>query len=482
MKGHSFGYELFNVARLFFRDVTVEERSPEKKDKCIDYAYLRRSRLKDRTELFCVIYKDARPLGNLKRLSADASDGECEHELACMLYDMLASTLGLSPRWGVITGIRPAKYVSALFDEGMSEEEILWLLETRHRVSEDKAKLCVSVSNHSRTAAELCTKKSCSVYISIPFCPSRCSYCSFISKAVGESKKLIEPYVGLLLEEITQTARVINESGLALETIYIGGGTPTVLSAGELSRLCDRINECFDVRAVREFSVEAGRPDTITPEKLSVLKKAGVTRLSINPQTANDEVLRLIGRKHTAADIERSFFEARAAGFDNINADLIAGLPGDDIESFKRTLSWARSLSPENITVHALTLKRSSGMTERRLSASEDAAEMVDYASRTLQCGGYEPYYMYRQKGTVDGLENTGYTLKGKECLYNIFIMEELHTILACGAGGVTKIVDRDKDFIERIYNYKYPTEYISGFDEMLKRKKGVTEYYGRQV
>lgn len=480
IKGNRFGYELANIARLFFRDVTVEERSPAKNDKSIDYAYLRLVRTKDSTDLFCVAYIDARPLGNVKKLPSDACDKECEHELACLLYDMLCSIMGKSPKWGVITGIRPAKYAAQLFESGLSEEEILWRLETRHRVNEDKAKLCVSVSRYSRAASAINTKNSCSLYVSIPFCPSRCSYCSFISKSVERDRQLIEPYIKLLCEEIKETSRLIKSLGLRLETVYIGGGTPTVLTAAELSRLCATINECFDIKAVREFSVEAGRPDTVNLEKLAVLKDAGVTRLSINPQTSNDEVLRLIGRKHTAGDIERCFCEAREAGFDNINADLIAGLPYDDIDSFKHTLSWVKNLSPENITVHALTLKRASSLTERRFSASPDAGEMVDYATETLMKTGYLPYYMYKQKGTVDGLENTGYTLLGKECLYNIFIMEELHTIFACGAGGVTKIVDRDKNLIERIYNYKYPIEYINNFGEILKRKKGVTEYYGR--
>ncbi len=480
IKGNRFGYELSNIARLFFRDVTVEERSPAKKDKAIDYAYLRLVRAKDSTELFCVAYIDARPLGNVKKLSKDASDKECEHELACLLYDMLCSIMGESPKWGVITGIRPAKYAAQLFESGLTEEEILWRLETRHRVNEDKARLCVSTSRYSRAAAKLNTKESCSLYVSIPFCPSRCSYCSFVSKSVERDRQLIEPYVKLLCEEIRETSKVIKEMGLKLETVYIGGGTPTVLTAFELSRLCETLNEVFDLSAVREFSVEAGRPDTITREKLSVLKGAGVTRLSINPQTANDEVLRLIGRKHTAKDVEDCFSAARQMGFNNINADLIAGLPGDDIKSFTNTLSWIKALSPENVTVHALTLKRASNLTERRLSASLDAGEMVDYAAKTLMDWSYLPYYMYKQKGTVDALENTGYTLLGKECLYNIFIMEELHTIFACGAGGVTKAVNPNEGTIKRIYNYKYPTEYINDFGEILKRKKGVTEYYGR--
>ncbi len=480
ISGHSFGYELFNVARMFFHDVKVEEKAPSKDDKGNDFAYLRRVKTDKAITLMCTVKCETQQTASIKRLSPSEADAECENSLACMLYDILCVLTGRIPSWGVITGIRPAKYVSSLLDEGSSEGEVMWRLMSRHRVSEDKARLCIDTARVSRDVERQNKDSSCSLYVSIPFCPSRCSYCSFISSAVKNNEKLIEPYIEKLCEEIEQTAKVIKELDLSLETVYIGGGTPTVLNETELKRLTDAIEKNIDIKSVKEFSVEAGRPDTITAEKLLILKNAGVTRLSINPQTANDEVLRLIGRRHTAKDIERAFFQARQAGFDNINADLIAGLTGDDFESFKRSLEWIEGLKPENITVHALTLKRASRMTKGGLLPCFDAAKMVDYAGRKLREDGYEPYYMYKQKGTVDSLENTGYSKEGKRCLYNVFIMEELHTILACGAGAVTKLVDRRRDRVERIYNYKYPTEYIDGFDEIIRRKKGVLKFYGR--
>ncbi|MBQ4093435.1 MAG: coproporphyrinogen dehydrogenase HemZ, partial [Oscillospiraceae bacterium] len=278
------------------------------------------------------------------------------------------------------------------------------------------------------------------------------------------------------------TADITKNLGLTLQTVYIGGGTPSVLTAEQLQQLTDCISAVYPFPSEGEYSVEAGRPETITEEKLRVLKNAGVTRISINPQTGNDEVLRRVGRRHTAADITRCYEMARAMGFDNINADLIAGLPGDDLESFKRTLDWVQNtLQAENITVHALTLKRASTMRETVSEASSpDAAAMVAHAFSQLTAGGWAPYYMYRQKGTVDSLENTGYAKAGYECLYNLFIMDELQSIVACGAGAVTKLRHPETGVIERIYDLKYPLEYMQRFDEMLQRKNYIGDFYKR--
>ena len=385
---------------------------------------------------------------------------------------------GITPPWGVITGIRPAKFVGEMLKSGMTEEEVYDRLLSRYRVSDDKARLCLSTARASARVEAMNGDKSFSLYLSIPFCPSRCAYCSFVSKSVERDRALVEPYVEALCKEVAYSGAIAKELGLKLETVYIGGGTPTVLTADQLRRLTDAIAENFDLSAVREYSVEAGRPDTITRDKLEVIKAAGVTRLSVNPQTANDEVLKKLGRKHTAADTAESFALAREIGFDNINADLIAGLPGDDAESFARTLDWLLEMEPENITVHALTVKRASNLNENRIAPADDAAAMVDLAGRLLPQRGYHPYYMYKQKATVDNLENTGYAKDGYDGLYNVYIMDELHTIIACGAGAVTKMKNQATGRIERIFNYKYPAEYLEGFGEMLKRKDGLKRFY----
>ncbi|MEG1061522.1 MAG: coproporphyrinogen dehydrogenase HemZ [Oscillospiraceae bacterium] len=474
--GHGFVYELENIARLFAREVSVEQSAPPE-NMSGDCAYLWRTVNCEAAELGCsVIYGGSR-CEKREAVSGKATDRECELMLSTMLFDTMRDMTGFCPPWGIITGIRPAKFAGAMLCE-QSAQEVESKLESTYRVSEKKAELCVQTAINGEKIACLNTEKSYSLYVSIPFCPSKCSYCTFVSKSVEREKHLVQPYLDKLCIELEQSADIAKALGLKLESVYIGGGTPTVLSARQLKTLTDTISRCFPLEQAREYSVEAGRPDTITEQKLSVLKAAGVTRISINPQTSNERVLEAIGRKHTDSEIETSFELARRTGFDNINADLIAGLPCDDIESFKRSMQWLLGLHPENITVHALTLKRASKMTKNHDGASGDASEMVDYAYDKLTENGYSPYYMYKQKGTVDALENTGYARPGFECLYNVYIMDELHTIIACGAGAVTKLYNQKKGLINRIFNYKYPKEYIDGFDVILERRKGITDFY----
>ena len=294
---------------------------------------------------------------------------------------------------------------------------------------------------------------------------------------------MIEPYTQLLIRELEKTGEIVRDLGLKLESVYMGGGTPTTLSAEQLIRVLDTVRQCFDIGGCREYTVEAGRPDTITEEKLSVMKDVGVDRISINPQTLSDDVLKKIGRRHTAEDVFRSFKLARQFGFDHINTDLIAGLPGDDLEGFKNTLDGIISLSPESITVHTLAMKRASDLTLNGKMIDRDEAiqtsEMLTYSNKKLHENGYIPYYLYRQSRMVGNLDNTGWSLPGKEGYYNVFIMDESQSIIACGAGAVTKII-HDNDKPERIFNYKYPYEYISGFDEILKRKEGIMKLYDK--
>lgn len=315
--------------------------------------------------------------------------------------------------------------------------------------------------------------KTYSLYIGIPFCPSRCSYCSFVSCNLDRDRKLVQPYVDCLCREVEAIRDEADEAGLKLCSIYIGGGTPTSLSAAQLRQLMGTVRDCFDLSAIVEYTVEAGRPDCTDAEKLAVIKEYGATRISINPQTFSDEVLANIGRRHSAQDILDCYAEARAAGHDDINMDLIAGLPGDTVEGFEKSLRQAIALDPENITVHTLTLKRASRIVieDQKENDYADVAAMLEKC-HLLAEAGYRPYYLYRQKNTLQNLENVGWCKPGHEGYYNIYIMEEVQTILSAGAGGSTKLVADGGKRMQRIFNFKYPTEYIQRFDEVLERKK----------
>ena len=373
------------------------------------------------------------------------------------------------------------KLAMQMHDEGLSEGEIREKLSTQRLVSEEKLDLLLTTMEHELEIRASSKPNSVSLYISIPFCPSRCSYCTFTSHSVEKAAKLIPQYVELLCGELKDIAVLIEELGLCLETVYMGGGTPTVLTAQQLDRVLSTVNESFDMSGVREVTVEAGRPDTITAEKLAVLKKCGVGRISINPQTMDDGVLAAVGRKHTAEDVKRAFALAKTFEFDSINMDLISGLPGDNMEKFRKTVAEIIALDPDNITLHTLTVKHGANlapMAQSVFAATADA--MNEYAYGEFAKAGYFPYYLYRQKGTVDNLENVGFCKPGKEGIYNIFIMDETHTILSAGAGGVTKMKAPYDKKIERIFNFKYPYEYIERFEQMNERKEQVKEFYER--
>ena len=401
--------------------------------------------------------------------------------LEYLLYELLSEITGLKPKWGTLTGIRPVKLAISMMDKGIPAEEVREKFKNERLVSDVKLDLLMSTAEHEVAIRKLSRPESVSIYISIPFCPSRCSYCSFTSHAIEKAAKLIPQYVDLLCEELRDTAMLIDELGLHLETVYMGGGTPTVLTPEQMDRVLSTARSSFNFSGVRELTVEAGRPDTITPEKLEVMKKNGVDRISINPQTMDDGVLELIGRKHTAKDVVDAFYMARSFGFDNINMDLISGLPGDDFDKFRKTIDSVLELDPENITLHTLTVKRSANLAndaQKMLSKTVD--EMNEHAFRCFDEAGYYPYYLYRQKGTVEALENTGFCKPGKEGIYNVFIMDETHSILATGAGGVTKMKDPNGTKIERIFNFKFPYEYIDRFDLMNERKEQVRDFYER--
>ena len=388
---------------------------------------------------------------------------------------------GYRPKWGVLIGVRPIKLLRKLTAEMGQPKAAEYFLNSLH-VSQEKTALSVRTMQHEQPILAASKPESFSLYISIPFCPTRCAYCSFVAQSTEKTGKLIPQYVDLLCKELEYTAEVAKACNLRLETVYMGGGTPTTLNAQQLGQIIDTVNKNFDMNTCREFTVEAGRPDTITADKLQAMKERGITRISINPQTLNDEVLNLIGRDHTTQQTLDAFHLARAHGFDNINMDLIVGLAGDSVESFRNTLDGVVALHPESITVHTLALKRSSNINKNGkihfINDGEGAGQMLDYVDTVLTKQNYIPYYLYRQSRMVGNLENTGWAQPGYENYYNVYIMDESHTILACGAGAVSKIKHPYKDELQRIFNFKFPYEYIDRYQEMLDRKEKVKSIY----
>lgn len=377
--------------------------------------------------------------------------------------------------WGVLDGIRPVKLARKLLQ---SEQDISRAVDgfvREYGASREKAELAVRIAAIENPLIDLINPRGISIYIGIPFCPTRCLYCSFVSNSGAKSAKLIPMYMDCLTREIKYTADIVKENGNIIESVYIGGGTPTTLEVQQLDRLFDTVFSEFDLSQNREFTVEAGRPDTVTKEKLQTIKKYGIDRISINPQTMNSEVLKTIGRNHTPDDIRAAMYLARECGIKTINMDIIAGLPGETVDMFKYTVEEVEKLNPENTTVHTMSVKRSSKLHETLedfvLTEGNKVSQMVDFARDTITSNGKNPYYLYRQKNMLGNLENVGYAMPGTESIYNIYIMEEVQTILSLGCGGVTKTVDRETDRIERIFNVKEPKDYIERIDEMLLRK-----------
>lgn len=475
VKNHNFHFELENLTRLFFPNekITVIRDFSEPQP---PYIY---TEVSDKIAISVNIGSFNKSETAVKKLA----DDDNELVSAQLLYKLLCDFTGLTQPWGILTGVRPVKLLRRLAEES-SEEQAVKKFEKDFFVSNEKIALSRETEHNERKILELSKPESFSLYVGIPFCPSRCSYCSFVMASIERAEKLIEPYTKLLCEEIKRTAEIANKLGLRLETVYFGGGTPTTLSAEQLDTVLGTVNKSFDMSTCREFTVEAGRPDTIDIAKLFALKENKVDRISINPQTVNDEVLKTIGRKHTAQQFFDAFELARKCGFDNINTDLIAGLPTDTPESFKNSLDSIVRLNAECITVHTLCMKRASRLTTEGvtldLQQARDAREMLAYTQIILGQNEYIPYYMYRQSRMVGNLENVGWSKKGFESLYNVYVMDETHTILACGSGGVTKLKRNNPDYLKRIFNFKYPYEYIDRFDELIQRKSGIVQFYGQ--
>ncbi len=377
------------------------------------------------------------------------------------------------PAWGALAGVRPTKITTKHMLEGGTPKSADKLLKDVYYVTEDRRKLAVDCSLSTVRAAKLLQDNDLSVYIGIPFCPTRCAYCSFVSRTIGKKTELLEPYLQALLKEIQLTGQLLKESGKQVRTLYIGGGTPTTLSTPQMIRLLDAIHDSFDLSRCLEFTVEGGRPDTLDAEKFQAIRAHGADRMSINPQTMEDAVLRACGRIHKTEDILRAYGQAVDAGFSAINMDLIAGLPLDTLEGFCRSLDAVGELRPANITVHTLALKKGADLFERRenLPDADTVRKMVAYANHALRAWGYKPYYLYRQKYMSGSFENVGWSRDELDCLYNIYMMEEVHTILSLGGGGMNKVNLPDGS-LRRFHNPKFPEQYIEMLDSVLEQKR----------
>lgn len=479
--GHRFHYEIENLCRVFYpfekiRTVFIDEPHDDPRNVTTVLA-----KQAGRIQMLVRAQID----GDLKEekclLDADEGENEQERRMAVALYRVLSECTGYLPGWGILTGVRPSKLMSTLI-AAQGEEEAKRRFSLDLLVSEEKTELSFQVAKVEEGIIKESAPDRFSLYVSIPFCPTRCSYCSFVSHSIANSnaKKLVPVYVENLCRELEETGRTAEELGLSLDTVYIGGGTPTSLDEDSLEKVLTALDGCFSIGSVKEYTVEAGRPDTVNEAKLKILKNHAVSRISVNPQSFNDEVLEAAGRKHTAKDAYDAYRLAKKMGFQAINMDLITGLPKDSTAGFGKSLDAALALSPENITVHTLALKRSAFLSRRPAGFpdAEDVADMLDMCYGRLPETGYLPYYMYRQSRSLGNLENVGWCKPGREGRYNVVMMEECQTVLSAGAGAVTKLKQPNGSVIERIFNFKYPYEYNSRFDEIIKRKSRITDFF----
>jgi len=439
------------------------------------------NKCKEKT-LYNVTVSDAD--GSVRCTASDGARSDdkkgCDIAIRRAFFRAASEMTGLNPPWGVLTGIRPAKLVRMLTAGGMTAEQAADALEREYLVSPKKSRLAAEVWKNEDRVMKRISPAGTAVYIAIPFCPSRCSYCTFVSHSIDKAGRLLEPYLELLFYDMEQKGGILKDAGVKISSVYIGGGTPTTLNEAQLSALLAAAEKSFDLSGIGEYTVECGRPDTLTRKKLEMLRSFGVDRVSINPQTMQDRTLELIGRRHSTAQTLTAFETARDVGFKCINTDLIAGLPGETVSDFDDTLERILALSPENVTVHTLSLKKGSYLTNAGGRDPRDGTveKMVDLSCERLSAEGYLPYYLYRQKNIRDNLENTGWCRPGLEGLYNISVMEEVTSITACGAGAVTKLYDRANDRIERIFNLKYPYEYIDRSEKLKRDNRAVRDFF----
>lgn len=467
LENNKYFYETEKVIRLFLPFEKIVFNSPLKQDRVLKATFLK-------NKVLVELIIDKKSVNECVEVTKDK-----EHSLIKATYLCFTKMFNYSLDWGLLTGIRPARLFISLTNQ-FGINKAVEIFKKDYLVKDSKIELLKQTAISEEKIIALSKENSASLYVSIPFCPSKCGYCSFVSDATNKALELKEEYVKTLALELIDIAKYVNKYNLSIETVYIGGGTPSMLSDKELAFLLKTISDNFDLKNIKEFTVEMGRPDTTTKEKLLAVKPYA-TRICINPQSLNNDCLVACKRNHTKEDFIKTFNMAKELGFNNINCDLIAGLPLDTPQSFKNSLEELIALNPSGITVHTLCLKRAANFYKDayyEVEEGKDVSLMTNSAKTILIKNGYMPYYLYRQSKTIGNLENIGYSKPGYEGLYNVYIMDETHTILGAGAGAVTKLRRYNKNEIERIYNYKFPFEYISNFNEMLLRKQKIGEFY----
>ena len=485
LSGHDYKYAVEQMLLTLFPDERPEYPAGNPEGKRME---IRLSRTEANTSASCAytvgrnVWRGTARASNERLSDPLERDRVCQRLIKNAMYRAALKAGVPKPPWGALTGVRPGKLMAGLVAACGDEKTALRRFVSEYDVSPERAGLCLATTRETLRAARSLEARDVCLYVGIPFCPTRCAYCSFVSQSVEKSMALIEPFLEALEKEIAATAEQVKKLGLRPVSLYMGGGTPTTLTASQLDRLCTVLAEAFDLSALREYTVEAGRPDTITEEKLRVLKEHGVDRVSVNPQTMSDRVLEIIGRRHTALDIVAALDKVRAVGGFQVNMDLIAGLPGDSVAGFRDTLEKVLTLGAENVTVHTLALKKGSRITldQTPLPAPREVAAMLDYAQTRLRAAGYAPYYLYRQKFMSGGFENVGWQKGGSVNLYNICIMEELRSILAMGGGGSTKLIRPDGGRNIRLTAPKYPLEYIAQIDETCLDKAQIEAFYSQ--
>ncbi len=488
---HSYTYDLSDIIKMYFGKEVIEFYECKALEECqsffeVDNIVLISSLEETDKDIICysrlITEKRMTEHPSFSMLQHTEASPKAEVEdiakltkkvLKRSMYKLLSSHYKKEFPWGILTGIRPIKLVHELLDKGADECNIIKELTSSYLISKERAELALDISDIERQYIMDVDDKRLSIYVGIPFCPTRCHYCSFTSNSIKTCGAYVKDYIDRLVLEISEVSKYLHDIGTSVETVYIGGGTPTSISAEQLKQLIDCINTCFG-GSYTEFTCEAGRPDTIDREKLTVLKEGGITRLSINPQTMNDSTLEAVGRGHNSEQIVESFKLARELGFDNINMDIILGLPGEGIEELKYTLDKLKELNPDSITVHTMAIKRASILIEqehKNILTKNPAEEMMEYTMAFMQKIDMKPYYLYRQKHMLHNMENIGFCKSGKECIYNIQIIEERQSNVAFGADAVTKAVFPKENRIERQHNIKDLRLYIARTEEMVEDK-----------